>query len=56
MSAEWTAEPKKCFFCPQLDNGYSLADNQGVWQPACWECVKKSLKKKENKECQTTTT
>jgi hypothetical protein len=50
VSAEWTAEPKPCFFCSKLDNGYTLQDNQGVWQAACWECVKKRLKKKETNE------
>jgi hypothetical protein len=49
MSASWTAEPIACS-CGQPDSGYALQDNQGVWQAACWECVKKRLKKKETNE------
>lgn len=44
MSAEWTAEPKPCAFCKKEDNGYALQDAKGVWQPACWPCVKARLK------------
>jgi len=44
MSAEWTLEPKLCFFCTELDEGYALQDKKGEWQASCWECCKKRLK------------
>lgn len=60
MSEKWTPTGGKCFFCPKPDSGYALKDNNGNWQPACWDCVKtqtnwkpqkdekKPLNKKEN--------
>lgn len=44
MSAEWTLESKQCFLCKKPDNGYALQDEQGRWQPACWNCTKIRLK------------
>jgi hypothetical protein len=29
-----------CGFCGGEEGGYAKRDDKGVWQPACWPCVK----------------
>jgi hypothetical protein len=39
---EWTSPDNrgKCGFCGGEEGGYAKKDANGVWQPACWNCVK----------------
>ena len=50
---EWTSPDNrgKCGFCGKEEGGYAKRDANGVWQPACWPCVKpeKSLRPEKRK-------
>jgi hypothetical protein len=39
---EWTSPDNrgKCGFCGGVEGGYAKRDAEGVWQAACWPCVK----------------
>jgi hypothetical protein len=39
---EWTDPDHRgvCGFCGGEEGGYAKKDAKGVWQPACWPCVK----------------
>jgi len=41
------ANDDKCFFCKGPDPGYSMNDKDGIERAACWQCVKKEAKRKE---------
>ena len=44
------ANDDQCWFCHGSYPGYSMNDKDGIERPACWPCVKKEAKRKEEKD------
>ena len=36
----WPDSRGECGFCHKEEGGYAKQDERGVWQAACWNCIK----------------
>jgi len=50
-NCEWTSPDNRgrCGFCNGEEGGYAKKDAKGVWQAACWPCVKPEKQLKPQK-------
>lgn len=40
LAHTWPDARGKCGFCGKEENGYAKKDANGIWQAACWSCVR----------------